>query len=284
MHILLLILKIIGVLLLALLGILILLVVSVLFVPIRYRADGTLLDKKEADISASWLLFVLRVVCSIKNGEVTAGVRLFGIPVFTYPKREKIKAKQKDIKIPDETIEEEIAYFTEEKNDADSVLKIPEIPESDRKKQQAPPKKKYRKKRDFRRMLTEIWQKLKQIIKNLAHIKEMIYDESNRLAFSHGCAEIQYLLRHFGPRDLKADLTFATGDPARTGQLLGVICIFPVIYRNQVRIVPDFETDDFYIRGTFSAKGRIRLIHALCSVIRIWRDKNIRKIIRKIRK
>ena len=92
------------------------------------------------------------------------------------------------------------------------------------------------------------------------------------------------LLRHFGPRKLKADLTFATGDPARTGQLLGVICIFPVIYRNEVSIVPDFETDDFYIRGTLSVKGRIRLIHALGSGIRIWRDKNIRKIIRKIRK
>ena len=150
--------------------------------------------------------------------------------------------------------------------------------------QKTKPKAKHRKKRDFRRMLTGIWQKLKQIIKNLAHIKEMIYDESNRSAFSHGCAEIRYLLRHSGPRKLKADLTFATGDPARTGQLLGVICIFPVIYRNEVSIVPDFETDDFYIRGTFSVKGRIRLVHALGSGIRIWRDKNIRKIIRKIRK
>ena len=72
---------------------------------------------------------------------------------------------------------------------------------------------------------------------------------------------IRYLLRHFGPRKLKADLTFATGDPARTGQLLGVICIFPVIYRNEVSIVPDFETERFF---TFFGKGRrIRLIHAL---------------------
>ena len=230
---------------------------------------------------------MLRVACSIKNGEVTACVRLFGIPVFTYPNRKKQKEKQTDTKLPDETteIEKEIAYFTEEKkSDADSVPKLPELPENDPKEQKKKQKAKHRKKRDFRRMLTEIWQKLKQIIKNLAHIKEMIYDESNRSAFSHECAEIRYLLRHFGPRKLKADLTFATGDPARTGQLLGVICIFPVIYRNEVSIVPDFETDDFHIRGTFSVKGRIRLIHALGSGIRIWRDKNIRKIIRKIRK
>ena len=68
MHILLLILKIIGILLLILLGLLLLFVLAVLFAPVRYRADGTLLEKKKADISANWLLFVLRVACSIKNG------------------------------------------------------------------------------------------------------------------------------------------------------------------------------------------------------------------------
>ena len=105
MHILLLILKIIGILLLILLGLLLLFVLAVLFAPVRYRADGTLLEKKKADISANWLLFVLRVACSIKNGEVTACVRLFGIPVFTYPKRKKQKEKQTDTKLPDETTE-----------------------------------------------------------------------------------------------------------------------------------------------------------------------------------
>ena len=105
MHILLLILKIIGILLLILLGLLLLFVLAVLFAPVRYLADGTLLEKKEVDISANWLLFVLRVACSIKNGEVTACVRLFGIPVFTYPKRKKQKEKKTDTKLPDETTE-----------------------------------------------------------------------------------------------------------------------------------------------------------------------------------
>ena len=60
MHILLLILKIIGILLLILLGLLILFVLAVLFAPVRYRADGTLLEKKKADISANWLLCAAR--------------------------------------------------------------------------------------------------------------------------------------------------------------------------------------------------------------------------------
>ena len=53
MHILLLILKIIGILLLILLGLLLLFVLAVLFAPVRYRADGTLLEKRKADISAN---------------------------------------------------------------------------------------------------------------------------------------------------------------------------------------------------------------------------------------
>ena len=151
MHILLLILKIIGILLLILLGLLLLFVLAVLFAPVRYLADGTLLEKKEVDISANWLLFVLRVACSIKNGEVTACVRLFGIPVFTYPKRKKQKEKKTDTKLPDETteIEKEIAYFTEEKkSDADSV---PKLPENDPKEQKTKQKTKHRKKREDRK-------------------------------------------------------------------------------------------------------------------------------------
>ena len=50
MHILLLILKIIGILLLILLGLLLLFVLAVLFAPVRYRADGTLLELKKRPV------------------------------------------------------------------------------------------------------------------------------------------------------------------------------------------------------------------------------------------
>ena len=283
MHILLLILKIIGILFLILLLIFVFLIFAVLFAPLRYRAEGELLDEKKADISASWLLFVLRVACSVRSKEVTVTVRLLGFPVFSYPKQDRSPKRQRkknkaetpqestlpEVR-PDTAYDEEIKYLTKEKT----------------KKAASDPSKstKNRKKRSPKRILTKIWQKLKQTGKNLAHIKEMIYDESNRSAFAHGGREFRYLLRHFGPRKLKADLMFGTDNPARTGQILGAICIFPVIYRNEMQIVPDFEADSFYIKGTFAVKGHIRLIHALCSGIRIWRDKNIRKLIGNIRK
>lgn len=283
MHILLLILKIIGILFLILLFVFIFLIAAVLFAPLRYRAEGELLDEKKADISVSWLWFVLRAACSVRSKEVTVKVRLFGFFVFSYPKQDRPPKKQRRKKQaethqkpdspkaePDTAYDEEISYLTEEKTE-----KTASNPKNSTKN---------RKKRSPKRILTKIWQKLKQTGKNLAHTKEMIYDESNRSAFAHGGRELRYLLHHFGPRKLKTDLMFGTGDPARTGQVIGVICMFPVIYRNDIRIVPDFETDAFYIKGTFLAKGHIRLIHALCSGIRIWRDKNIRKLIGNIRK
>ena len=322
MQILLLILKIIGIILLVLLCILILLILAVLFVPVRYRADGELLEEKKAHISAGWLLFVLRAACIIQNKEVTVRVRLFGFPVFSYPKQDKpehdtkrrdrkhkMRRKKKETGEADTELEEEIRYLAEsapENKNVSKTLDISEtanIPETanisktadvaaDTTVQPSEPAKtkagtksaKNRKKRSLKRILTKIWQKLKQIGKNLAHIKEMIYDEDNRSAFVHGCREIQYLLCHFGPRRSKMDLVFGTGDPARTGEVLGVICIFPVVYRNEIRIVPDFETDSFYIKGTFEVKGRVRVIHALLSGIRLWRDKNIRKLIHNIGK
>ena len=304
MQILLLILKIIGIILLVLLCILILLILAVLFVPVRYRADGELLEEKKAHISAGWLLFVLRAACIIQNKEVTVRVRLFGFPVFSYPKQDKpehdtkrrdrthkMRRKKKETGEADTELEEEIRYLAESAPETANISKTADVaadttvqPSEPAKTKAGTKSAKNRKKRSLKRILTKIWQKLKQIGKNLAHIKEMIYDEDNRSAFVHGCREIQYLLCHFGPRRLKTDLVFGTGDPARTGEVLGVICIFPVVYRNEIRIVPDFETDSFYIKGTFEVKGRVRIIHALLSGIRLWRDKNIRKLIHNIGK
>ncbi len=56
MHIVLLILKILGILLLVILGLLLLILLTVLFVPVRYRIQGLWKDEKWARVQVSWLL------------------------------------------------------------------------------------------------------------------------------------------------------------------------------------------------------------------------------------
>ena len=75
-----------------------------------------------------------------------------GYRYLLIPKRKKQKEKQTDTKLPDETteIEKEIAYFTEEKkSDADSVRKLPELPENDPKEQKKKQKAKASEKKEI---------------------------------------------------------------------------------------------------------------------------------------
>ena len=59
MHIVLLILKILGILLLVLLGLLLLVLLAVLFVPVRYQLQGMWKEDKWTSVKVSWLLSVI---------------------------------------------------------------------------------------------------------------------------------------------------------------------------------------------------------------------------------
>ncbi len=79
LHILLLVLKIIGIILAVILGILILLILVLLFVPVRYevqgRCEGTL-DSLKGKICVTWLLHFVRADMLYKNGRIKWRLRI----------------------------------------------------------------------------------------------------------------------------------------------------------------------------------------------------------------
>lgn len=93
LHILLLILKIIGIVLLCILGVLILGIVCALFVPVRYRIEAV---RKEGGgeppvtvtVKVTWLLHLLNVLVRFA-GSLSVRVRLMVFTVFRLPKRGK---------------------------------------------------------------------------------------------------------------------------------------------------------------------------------------------------
>lgn len=90
------ILKIIGILLLILLGLVLFVIFSVLFVPIRYRAEGSFYEHLEGEVLVSWFLRLLELRVSY-HGTASADVRI----LWFHPWREK---KRK----PSENEEEEL--------------------------------------------------------------------------------------------------------------------------------------------------------------------------------
>ena len=113
-------------------------------------------------------------------------------------------------------------------------------------------------------------------------VKEIVADTKNQYAVRRLWEELLYLLKHFGFRKIHTELTFALADPALTGQVLGILCMMPFLYQYDFHIFPDFESESFYIRGSYDVKGRIQLIFLLVTAIRLLADKDIRSFLKKL--
>ena len=104
LHILLMILKIIGIILLAIIGIALLIVILILFVPIRYRIQAHRYDDTMAKVNVSWLLSAIRFTLKYNGAEVDTKIRILG---FDGSKFINGDTKQKQEDVIDYTNEEE---------------------------------------------------------------------------------------------------------------------------------------------------------------------------------
>lgn len=126
LHILLLILKIIGIVILCLLGIFVLGIVCVLFVPVRYRVEAV---RKEGEgeppvilrVKVTWLLHFINLILRF-DGSLFVRARIMMITLFRLPKKERrIKKEKRRIKNeagPEETAGNEGARKETEKGAA----------------------------------------------------------------------------------------------------------------------------------------------------------------------
>lgn len=90
---------------------------------------------------------------------------------------------------------------------------------------------------------------------------------------------LQIFLFRIRPRQVRGTLSFGFSDPATTGKVVGGLAMIPLFYRTDLRISPDFETEQTYISGNFYAKGHMMLFHAVMLLIRWIRQKNVRGFI-----
>lgn len=93
MHVLLLILKILGITLGSIVGVVLLLILLVLIIPIRYAGAADKHEKINFTARGSWLLHLIHVTFAYEDKETELGVKVFGITV--YPKKEKPKKEKK---------------------------------------------------------------------------------------------------------------------------------------------------------------------------------------------
>lgn len=308
------ILKIIGIILGILLAILLALVLLIVFLPICYRVEGDFQEKNEIHGRLSWLFFI-RVKFLAKGKKISVWLSILGFKKVLYPAEEKAARKAKKQRrskkrtqkhtTPEEqdtvntgfedeveehdglTVDDDSAsiqtaeLLSSSATDKSYTTAYETFTDSDFSKKKSLPK--------FRpwHMIKTWIQKIKKFIlslkENFSNIKKEVSDETNKNAVSHIFKELKTLLHHIGPRRGKAQLSYSTGDPATTGELTGVLSIMPLFYKKGIHVVPDFTSDRFYIQGNFRVNGHFQVFHLLGIFIRVYRDKDLRKLMQKFK-
>lgn len=319
LHIILLILKIIGIILLSILGIILLLLLAVLFIPVRYKADFSIYDCGSAKCMVSWFLRAFSInLCygRDKNGKMSFDkyVRILGIRTgLLFGKddgTEKNGYKEQDIS---EEIKEDFSkenYSKEKPGYTEPVdVKTDEVKDLFKEETErisfdeisldTTDKQQYEEshtqnddifkkiKRVFNKFLyrlKKIWFKIKSIYgrikkayKKAASIKEFLEMEETGIAITFLKEQAGIFFNQIKPRKVTGRIKFGTGDPASTGQLLGLIYIFFKGANDKFIIEADF--DNKALEGEIHLKGRVTVFGILVIAVRLYRNKNLKNTI-----
>lgn len=286
------ILKIIGITLLCILGLILLVLIVVLFVPIRYKvtADSNINENvKDYHVRAkvSWLLHLVHGKYEYP-GEDGFVLKVGPFTVYGKKKEEK-KEKKKNKK------EKTVEVATEEKREnlisdevpkqkatgGDNILEetLEEVLEDEKEKKQK--RRNLKEKILYTRQkicdkMNEIRQKIQYIFKNIKKYIGILQSEEFKESFALCKDSLVRLFCMIKPRKVKIKATAGMGSPDKTGYMCAAIGVISPFFKKQIQVIPDFE--NFVIEGNAVVKGRIYLFVVLIIAIKLFFDKNIRKV------
>lgn len=304
LHLLLTILKILGIVLLVILGILMAAILVVLFVPIRYRGDVRWADKRpKGGIRVSWLFRSLRIRVSFEGSDVRLQGRFLWFCFFDTAKKQTEEAedmeehidhveKRAEDKTDTREIRHEATAESAEPSPSKQTFETEHLSKnknradrSDKKKQSL--YKKLRKKistwieriQSSYRRITGDHEEMKRKIRRIQALWE---NEENQKTVRLLWRQIRKLIKHILPGNMSGRVRFGFDDPATTGQILTYISPFYGIYAEQILIEPVFDESVF--EGELHLKGYIRAGTVLWMVLRVCLNKNFRLLLKRIMK
>lgn len=315
MHIFLLILKIIGIVLLCVIGLVLLILAALLFAPFRYEisAEG---DKNgptaHADVKVRWLLRIVsfRLLYDLPGASKYV-VKVFGIPVKKSdgkkeeesaegePKAEE-KAEDKDEAKTEEPAEAGTDAAKPESVSAEpSVTAETEKPKEDSEAEGELPqeladalegkkKNKIREKIDkLKEKASSLWDSLEAMfalfMKKKGLLEKYVTKKSTKKAIKMVWTNALWILKHICPKKYHGNVEFGMDDPAMTGEICAAISPWYPMISDYLKITPNFEPG-LGVSGDIFLKGRIRLWGILIRAWRVYRNKNVRKVLREAEK
>lgn len=237
LHIVLLILKIIGIVLAAVLGLAVLALSALFFVPLRYRIEAKTeegLQGIEAKATFSWCLHALSGNAVYKNGKFKWQTKILGKKYDIGKTREtKVTEKSKKKKRKEKGIFKKIKYTFE---------KICDMIRT------------YKEKRE--------------------KLETFLWDKAHHSAWTRIKTEVVRLWKFSRPRKMELNLIFGFDDPSVTGKVLAFLSMLYPFYGENINVTPDFEQE--ILKGDLFIKGRIHGIRAINILWNLYFDKNVR--------
>ena len=296
LHMILTVLKVIGIFLLAVLGLVLFFLLSALFVPVCYRMWGKrTVDVLEGKASVSWLFGLLRLSVGYADSQSKLELYLFGIPLVALkdridrwrknrrkPGKRMRQGKSSDTKPADQMrkdnqavqLKEAIENPVHDQVDSNSTEQEPDT-------------------------AAVIFQKIKEILLKIWRFPGRVLERirKSRLTFRQFCDKIKkwyrflqmddtkqallflkgkgfLVLRHMLPVKIQGNLHFGFEDPSITGQVLAVAGMVYPLYGKTFRLIPDFEQQ--VLEGEVNLKGRVFGGYLLLQAWQIYRCKEIR--------
>ncbi len=346
LHIILLILKIIGIVLLCIIGVIILVLIGILFVPVRYRIEVT---RKEGEdeppvvvrVKVTWLLHLLNILIRYP-AETLVRVRLTIITILKIPfqkeqnnqeddetqnklkqesknkskketkkkkdpEKDNIQKGKKESKQGEKVSEEEIKKESLAKTDKASQEKdkIPTVtikamhPEEESDETKESPSF-WDKLRALPIILRQIIDKIKSlfeniqytirrfcdriksILDNIQYYKKLVESDTFQNSFRLCKGELVTILKSLRPQKFEVQLIVGMDDPATTGEILAVCGMLYPLLGGHVDVAGDFERKR--IEGRVFIKGKIRTWTFLRAAVRIYFNKDIKRLLRLLKK
>lgn len=309
LQVLLLILKILGILFVSVIALLLFFILLVLFVPVRYRAQGHKAEEYGIEAKISWLLHIFRIrIRYLPETKLSYEVHLLWFLFLSNDeawkaeneekkkqkqkeKRAKRKAKQK--KKSGATVVRKQGVTSEKpliEGNADSSstsVSTVENPCEEPQQDSAETEKKHW----FTHIcekINGILQKLKQKIQSILDtvrglwqkvdtVAAFLKEETNKAAFGASWTTLVQILKHIGPTKIKGYLAFGMDDPATTGYILAVLGIFYGKFGKSFSIRPNFEEKQ--LETELRVKGRIRMSRLLYLVWKLWKNKDFKTLL-----
>lgn len=313
LHIILMILKIIGITLGILIGIILLVLCAALFVPLRYRVElirteGEGNPPVEITAKVSWLLHFINASVQYVS-ELNLRLRILFITIFKIPRKARkfmtksnkqrkgrssagrFHSKKNNSNGEKNKSNNDSVVAEDKKNSKDAVnSRVENVDqnghqdgEEEETEEKLSIKDKLIKIRDFfvniRYTIEGICDKIKGISENIEYYTDILQGNLFKASFGLCKGELISILSYIRPREVKADIVIGAGDPAATGQIISYYyaVLYPYI-GSDVTVIGDF--DNKKIEGTVFIKGKVKLFTFLKAVVRIYFNKEIKNLLK----